>query len=287
MGAHQTALDFVAAPAPLPAVSGEARLRHVLCESLNAPIVLTFTDNTRTMISARRRNGVTHVRLHHMFIDADAATLRAVARFLSEGRAKASRALQQFIESRTERIDRPRRPLRRAGPRSRTLSGTRSRAGSGTHSGTMQRLARAVSRPDLVPASAPRGGVGHHHDLQAILREVNVRYFEPTVNACIGWARRAAALGRRRKRRSIKLGSYLGRARSIRIHPVLDAGWVPRFFVEYIVYHEMLHDVLGMPVRNGRRRLHGPEFRARERLFDRYAEAIAWERDNLDRLLSG
>jgi primosomal protein N' len=33
--------------------------------------------------------------------------------------------------------------------------------------------------------------------------------------------------------------------------------------------------------------LHGPDFRARERMFEHYAEAIAWERDNVDRLLSG
>jgi hypothetical protein len=42
-----------------------------------------------------------------------------------------------------------------------------------------------------------------------------------------------------------------------------------------------------MPLRNGRRLLHGPEFRARERLFARYSEAIAWERDHLERLLAG
>ena len=40
----------------------------------------------------------------------------------------------------------------------------------------------------------------------------------------------------------------------------------------------MLHHVIAMPVENGRRTLHGPEFRARERMFERYAEAIAWER---------
>jgi len=61
---------------------------------------------------------------------------------------------------------------------------------------------------------------------------------------------------------------------------------VPRFFVEYIVYHEMLHHVVQMPVLDGRRCMHGPEFKARERCFARYAEAIAWEREHLDRLLA-
>jgi hypothetical protein len=42
-----------------------------------------------------------------------------------------------------------------------------------------------------------------------------------------------------------------------------------------------------MPMQNGRRTLHGPDFRARERQFHDYDLAIAWERENLDRLLSG
>jgi hypothetical protein len=257
MGAQQTAFDFVSASQP-PAVAqaGEQRLQHLLAESLHTPVVLTFTDNTRTMITARLRNGITHVRLHDIFAGADDDTARAIARFLAGGQGEASRQLQRFIETRGAHIDPPRRQLLRT-PSSRRA------------------------------ATAARADGEHHHDLEQILAEINVRYFATTVQACIGWARMGRGLGRRRKRRSIKLGSYLGRARSIRIHPVLDASWVPRFFVEYIVYHEMLHDVLGMPVMNGRRRLHGPDFRARERMFDRYAEAIAWERANLERLLSG
>jgi hypothetical protein len=71
----------------------------------------------------------------------------------------------------------------------------------------------------------------------------------------------------------------------IRIHPALDQSWVPRYFVEYIVYHEMLHHVIPMPERNGRRQLHTPEFRARERAFAHFERALAWERRHVHRLL--
>jgi hypothetical protein len=265
MTAQQTAFDFASPPSPPGAavVSAELRLERALRVCLGAEIALALTDNTRVMISARVRAGITHVRLHHMFVDADDETLRAVARFLSEGQRKTCQVLQRFIESRGARIHPPRKPARKAASASRRTQAVSSRI----------TRAREVS--------------GRHHDLEQIYRDINARYFETAVEACIGWARMARGLGRRQKRRSIKLGSYMGRLRSIRIHPVLDAGWVPRFFVEYIVYHEMLHDVIGMPVKNGRRRLHGPDFRARERMFEHYAEAIAWERDNVDRLLSG
>jgi len=128
--------------------------------------------------------------------------------------------------------------------------------------------------------------IGEHHDLGLIYEEMNAFYFDNSVDAQIGWGRMGTPPGRRRRRRSIKLGSYLSTGALIRVHPVLDAAWVPRFFVEYIVYHEMLHHVVDMPVLDGRRCMHGAEFKARERRFLRYAEAIAWEREHLARLLA-
>lgn len=90
----------------------------------------------------------------------------------------------------------------------------------------------------------------------------------------------------RAARRSIKLGSYTSRDRLIRVHPALDAAFVPRYFVEYIVYHEMLHHMLPPSMQNGRRDLHGTLFQAREKKFEHYQAALAWERDNLSRLLN-
>jgi hypothetical protein len=128
--------------------------------------------------------------------------------------------------------------------------------------------------------------IGHHHDLRAIFDVLNASYFDGAIEARVSWGKNGRPIGRRRRRSCIKLGSYRHRDALIHVHPVLDAAWVPAFFVEYIVYHEMVHHVVEAPSRGGRRALHGPEFRARERQFARYDEALGWERDNLDRLLS-
>jgi hypothetical protein len=128
--------------------------------------------------------------------------------------------------------------------------------------------------------------VGLHHNLNDIYRDVNAHYFASRVEAKISWSRDQQLRARRHRPRSIKLGSYTARDKLIRVHPALDAEFVPRFFVEYIVYHEMLHHVLP-PRRSGKRRsLHGPEFQARERDFEQFDLALLWERENLDRLLS-
>jgi hypothetical protein len=72
----------------------------------------------------------------------------------------------------------------------------------------------------------------------------------------------------------------------IRIHPVLDRPDVPRYFVESVVYHEMLHHHLGgVPDRAGRTVYHTRAFREAEARFPGYGEALAWEKENLPRLL--
>jgi hypothetical protein len=77
------------------------------------------------------------------------------------------------------------------------------------------------------------------------------------------------------------LGSYCGSTDVIRISPLLDRRSVPSYFVEFIVYHEMLHADLSVATERGRRRLHPEEFRIRERQFISYEKAIAWEKKNL------
>jgi len=69
------------------------------------------------------------------------------------------------------------------------------------------------------------------------------------------------------------------------VHPALDRKWVPDFFVDFIVYHEMLHQAVPWHNSVGRRQPHGRVFRARERQFARFEEAVAWEQKNLGRLM--
>jgi hypothetical protein len=72
----------------------------------------------------------------------------------------------------------------------------------------------------------------------------------------------------------------------IRIHPLLDQPFVPRWFLEYVLYHEMLHSVVPDEVDSaGRRRIHTAKFYRRERAFPRYRRARRWESENLARFL--
>jgi hypothetical protein len=132
--------------------------------------------------------------------------------------------------------------------------------------------------------NSPLVAKGKHHDLLAIFNDVNERYFDGGVHALITWGKRPTSKSRRRK--TIKLGSYSAFDRMIRVHPALDRAWVPRYFVAYIVYHEMLHHVVPGSRGLGRVNLHPPEFKEREKQFRYFERALEWERRHVGRLLS-
>jgi hypothetical protein len=125
----------------------------------------------------------------------------------------------------------------------------------------------------------PRGRV---HDLAAIFDRLNQGEFGGQVQARIGWG--AVRTGRRR--RTVKTGVYLHEARVIRIHPTLDRPEVPEFYVAAVVFHEMLHQVVPVHERNGRRVVHGAEFRRREKAYADYQRSREWEKRHLGLLLS-
>ncbi len=115
---------------------------------------------------------------------------------------------------------------------------------------------------------------GRHYNLLDIYHSINRTYFDDKVSASITWGSK----GPRRAARRRTLGSYTSQNHMIRINPILDSGNVPRYFLEYIVYHEMLHADIGIEKDRGRRIIHSREFNKREKMFKDYARAINWER---------
>ncbi len=115
---------------------------------------------------------------------------------------------------------------------------------------------------------------GNCFNLLDICNAVNYEYFNGNVSAHITWG----AKGPKRVARSRTLGSYTSQDNIIRINPILDNKRIPRYFIEYVVYHEMLHADIGIDGNTRPRSLHSKEFRQREKLFKYYERAVAWEK---------
>ena len=130
------------------------------------------------------------------------------------------------------------------------------------------------------PVTGPLETRGVAHDLLQIMNAVNAEHFGGAIgDVLITWGRRTSPSDK--KRSTIKLGSYSATERLIRIHPALDRHWVPRYFVSFIVYHELLHHLIPATPRA----LHPPELLRREREFRHYERALVWEQKHIDRLL--
>lgn len=226
---------------------GEREWQAELARSLDCPVRIVWTRaRTRVIASRRMRAGELELRMAGFFASAPPEVRVATASWLRSGR----RAKQAV----------------------RTLD------------------AFIASSLESLPPKPPRALAlrtrGSAHDLEELLREVLARDFAHSAlhsaPPAISWGR----AGGRGARRVLRLGSCVARERLIRIHPVLDQPAVPRFFVRFIVFHELLH--LELPSRRGRggRAVHhGADFRARERSHPDHERALAWERQHIEELL--
>jgi len=109
---------------------------------------------------------------------------------------------------------------------------------------------------------------GEFYDLNKLFAKLNRRYFG-------GELQRPAITWSQRRTRNI-LGHHDRVYESITISKTLDSEDVPEWFVEYILYHEMLHIKHPARLINGRRYYHTSAFRLDERRFPYYEEAQQW-----------
>lgn len=109
------------------------------------------------------------------------------------------------------------------------------------------------------------GAEGVHYQLEEIFDDLNRRFFHGLM------ARPRITWSRNHSRQ--RLGHYDPAHNTIVVSRIFDRPGVPRYAIEYLVFHELLH--LRHPVRmNGSRRsVHSRAFREEEKLFPHLMEA--------------
>jgi len=113
---------------------------------------------------------------------------------------------------------------------------------------------------------------GEVYDLEGIFACINERYFHNSIEKPIlSWSAR--------KTYRI-LGHHDSAHQTIIISKTLDDVKVPRYVVEYVVFHEMLHIYHPTTHRDGRRYNHTPQFRHDEKKFEYFKQAENWIEQN-------
>jgi hypothetical protein len=103
------------------------------------------------------------------------------------------------------------------------------------------------------------GSQGKYYDLEVIFEELNRKFFFGLM------ARPLMTWSNYDSRQS--LGHYDPAHNTIVVSKVFDRATVPRYAVDYLVYHEMLHLKHPVKLRGSRRCVHSREFIAEEKLF--------------------
>ena len=140
-----------------------------------------------------------------------------------------------------------------------------------------------ATHQEILPFSLPQEmSDDREADLKIIFENINRKYFNGEINVDIEWGKNVPA----RDRVSIVLGSYCEEKDCIRISPYLKRDFVPHFFVESVIYHEMLHVIHGHRRVRGRNQIHTPEFKEEEKKFEHFQLSKDWLKENIIRLLS-
>lgn len=112
------------------------------------------------------------------------------------------------------------------------------------------------------------GPEGRYYNLEEVFDSLNMRFFGGLMGRPeLTWSEHHA-------KRS--LGHYDAAHNTIVVSRVFDRPSSPRYAVEYLLYHEMLHLKHPVRMRGLRRCVHSREFKAEEAQFPQLAEALAF-----------
>ncbi|NGX63810.1 MAG: hypothetical protein KR126chlam6_01224 [Candidatus Anoxychlamydiales bacterium] len=116
---------------------------------------------------------------------------------------------------------------------------------------------------------------GEYFDLKQILDNLNLIYFKGELNLNITWFKKP----KYKKFRHLTFGSFDKNLNLVRINNMLDNSNIPFYFINFIVYHEMLHYVCRESIGDdGRRKIHTTSFKKKEREFAYFKEAQEFEK---------
>lgn len=116
--------------------------------------------------------------------------------------------------------------------------------------------------------------LGKVYDLQTLYDRLNRLYFDSSLNLEVTWSSRSAPRAKSR----VILGYYCFKTKKITMSRRLDNLRVPLYFVEYVLFHEMLHSVFP----SEKHRMHTEKFKRFERMHPDFERAIEWEKKSLN-----
>jgi hypothetical protein len=114
---------------------------------------------------------------------------------------------------------------------------------------------------------------GRVYDLKEVFAALNGRFFNNAISSYVRWGRHPL-----RSYQSSRRGPAGEKYNLITIGAIYNGPHVPRYAIEGIIFHEMLHIALPPLISDARNVIHGPEFKQRERSFPQHEDWLEWEK---------
>ncbi|MEO8648884.1 MAG: SprT-like domain-containing protein [Acidobacteriota bacterium] len=135
---------------------------------------------------------------------------------------------------------------------------------------------RALERKRELGRKVITTAAGDVYNLDRIFDRLNKKYFRGRLpRPVLTWS----------SRKTFRiLGHHDATHQTVVVSKSLDSANVPRYVVEYVVFHEMLHVFHPTQHVNGRRYNHTPAFRHDEQKFLHFEEAELWIEKNVRKL---
>ncbi|WP_456440595.1 SprT-like domain-containing protein [Caldithrix abyssi] len=117
---------------------------------------------------------------------------------------------------------------------------------------------------------------GKVFNLNSLFDQLNEEFFQNKLQKpLLGWSLRKSYH---------RLAFYSAKKNLLVVSRIFDAKKVPQDVVKFLLYHEMLHIAIPVVKVNGRRRVHPPAFKQREKQFPQYEAVQKWIEKNINRL---
>lgn len=148
-----------------------------------------------------------------------------------------------------------------------------------------------IDQRDIVERLQPRAR-GTYFDLESVFETLNARFFDGAIIASIAWLEGEDWPSLEQHcdeapvhKRGLAMAAYCVETQEIWVHRSLDAADIPRVYLDWVVFHEMLHQVHEMPMYGEHREHHTPAFERDEARFPGRTQALIWEQSHRERLL--
>ncbi|MBN1759087.1 MAG: M48 family metallopeptidase [Chitinispirillaceae bacterium] len=116
--------------------------------------------------------------------------------------------------------------------------------------------------------------IGRHYDLREVFDSLNDTFFRGTLRSFLRWGSPTSRTSFQATRHDSDGQPY----HCITIAGMYNHPEVPRFAIDTIMFHEMLHIHIPPRRENGRNVYHGPDFKKMEQSFPHYAQWHRWEK---------